>query len=148
MKSRLVLVLLCVVGLTGCQMIRPPKGINAVARTIEVPGYCRCGKCCSWHRTWYGKPVHSSGARKGKKKHVGMTASGTMARKGTIAADTSIYPMGTIMYVEGYGYGRVEDRGSKIRGQKIDLFFATHEQAKQWGRQSKVVDVWFIDKKR
>jgi 3D (Asp-Asp-Asp) domain-containing protein len=77
-----------------------------------------------------------------------MTASGTMARRGTIAADTSIYPMGTIMYVEGYGYGRVEDRGGDIRDNRIDLYFATHQQALDWGRQEMVVDVWCLAKKK
>ncbi len=146
MRIRLILAALCLAVLSGCQILRPPRGVDPVARTMTVTGYCRCGQCCSWHRTWYGKPVYSSGAYKGKRKRIGMTASGTMARKGTIAADTSLYPMGTIMYVEGYGYGRVEDRGGKIRGEHIDLFFATHKQAREWGKQTKVVDVWILGK--
>ena len=148
MRSGLILGVLSVVFLSGCQILRPPKGISPVARTMTVTGYCRCGECCSWHRTWYGRPVYSSGAYRGKRKRVGMTASGTMARKGTIAADTSIYPMKTIMYIEGYGYGRVEDRGGKIKGEKIDLYFPTHQQALDWGRQEKVVDVWFLNRKK
>ena len=58
----------------------------------------------------------ASGPSKGKRKDVGITATGTRAKTGTIAADTSIYPFGTIMYVPGYGYGRVEDVGSAIKG--------------------------------
>ncbi len=79
---------------------------------------------------------------KGKRKKVGITANGTKARKGTIAADTRKYPFGTIMYIEGYGYGRVEDRGGAIKGQHIDLFFRTHKQAIEWGRQKKRIKVW------
>ncbi len=59
---------------------------------------------------------------------------------GTIAADTSYYPFGTRIYVPGYGWGTVEDRGSAIKGPaRIDLFFSSHQKALQWGR--KRVDV-------
>lgn len=109
-------------------------------RTMEVTGYCKCRECCNWHRNWYGKTVvRGSG---GQKKKVGKTAAGTKAKIGTIAADTSRYPFGTIMYVPGYGYGRVEDRGSAIQGEKIDLFFESHKDALRWGRVKKTVRVW------
>ncbi len=78
----------------------------------------------------------------GKPKKIGQTANGAMAKRGTIAADTKLYPFGTIMYIEGYGYGRVEDRGGDIKGQHIDLFFRTHQQAEAWGRQTRQVKVW------
>ncbi len=55
---------------------------------------------------------------------------------GTIAADTDYYPFGTRMYVPGYGWGVVEDRGSAIKGPtRIDLFFSSHRKALQWGRK-------------
>lgn len=73
---------------------------------------------------------------------VGQTASGTMARPGTVAADTRVLPFGTLVYVEGYGWGRVEDRGGAIRGNKLDLFFRSHRQALEWGRQHHQVQVW------
>jgi len=109
-----------------------------------VTGYCRCGVCCGWRRNWLGRPVYANGPQKGKKKRVGVTASGARAHIGTIAADASLYPFGTMMYVEGYGYGRVEDRGSGIVGEHIDLYFLTHRQAKQWGRKNMSVKVWPI----
>ncbi len=115
---------------------------------MTVTAYCSCGKCCGWHRNWLLKPVYSSGPNKGKTKRVGITASGTKARHGTIAADTSRYPFGTVMYIEGYGYGRVEDRGGAIKGNKIDLHFPSHKKALEWGRQNKKVYVWFSPKKR
>ncbi len=86
--------------------------------------------------------MYAYGQNKGKKKEVGVTASGTRAKKGTIAADRRIYPFGTVMYIEGYGYGTVEDVGGGIRGQHIDLFFNSHRQALKWGRQNKDVKVW------
>jgi hypothetical protein len=58
------------------------------------------------------------------------------ARAGTIAADTDYYAFGTRMYVPGYGYGKVEDRGSAIRGPKrLDIFIDSHDDALEFGRQ-------------
>ncbi len=55
---------------------------------------------------------------------------------GTIAADTTYYPFGTRMYVPGYGWGTVEDRGGAIKGpDRIDIFYDSHSQALQWGRK-------------
>lgn len=118
----------------------PPSEV----RIMEVTGYCECGECCGWKRSWWrlGKPVFSSGPNKGKPKDVGMTASGTEARRGTVAADTTIFPMGTVLYIPGYGWGRVEDRGSAIKGNRLDLFFDSHREALQWGRQQKQVKIW------
>jgi 3D (Asp-Asp-Asp) domain-containing protein len=120
----------------GCR-IRPPRGAQPVERTLLTTGYCKCGECCGWRRTWYGKPVYSGGALK-----VGITASGSRATRGTLAADPKT-PFGTIIYVPGYGYGRVEDRGSGIVGDHIDLYFHTHRQAKQWGRKRLRVKIWY-----
>jgi len=59
-----------------------------------------------------------------------------LPEQGTIAADTKYYPFGTRMYVPGYGWGIVEDRGGAIKGpDRIDLFFESHEEALQWGRK-------------
>lgn len=128
--------------LSGCLTIKHPDNVVAVKRTLLTTGYCKCQECTGWHRTWYGVPVYSQGPNKGKRKAVGITASGTRARTGTIAADTSRYPFGTIMYIPEYGYGRVEDRGSAVKGNHIDLFFRTHKRAVRWGRQRKTVTIW------
>lgn len=62
--------------------------------------------------------------------------------EGTIAADTRYYPFGTRMYVPGYGWGRVEDRGGAIKGKdRIDLYFASHEDALLWGRRKLRVQI-------
>lgn len=126
----------------------PPRHIrNQPPRvyTLETTAYCPCGECCGWHRNWRGQPVFSSGPLKGQRKPVGITASGTRARPGTLAADTSIFPFGTVMYVPGYGYGIVEDRGGAIQGHRLDLFYRRHDDALKWGRQTKRVQVWFVE---
>lgn len=137
----ILLPMLCI--LSGCSRFRPPPGVQPVAVSLLTTGYCKCGICCSWHRNWLFRPVYSYGAMQGKPKIIGQTASGAMAGRGTIAADTSLYPFGTIMYIEGYGYGKVQDRGGDIKGQHVDLYFRTHQQALEWGKQTKKVKVWF-----
>ncbi len=137
-----VLGMLLAVG--GCVGLRPPPGVHAESVTLLTTGYCRCGACCSWKRNWLLRPVYASGPNKGKVKAIGITASGRKARKGTIAADTALYPFGTIMYIEGYGYGRVEDRGGAIKGNHVDLFFNSHRAATVWGRRTKTVKVWRV----
>lgn len=129
--------------LSGCMTgIKPPRHAKVSQQSIVTTGYCKCGKCCNWTRTFWGKPVVMSGSSRGQRKKVGITASGRRAKVGTIAADTSIYPMGTVMYIPGYGYGRVEDRGGAIKGQHIDLFFKSHKKALQWGKQTKQTKIW------
>lgn len=127
----------------GCATIRPPAGALPIERTLLTTGYCECGDCCDWRRTWYGRPVYASGPLKGQRKEVGVTASGRKARRGTIAADTGRYPFGTVMYIPGYGYGRVEDRGGAIKDDHVDLFFTSHDAALLWGRRYKRVRIWY-----
>jgi hypothetical protein len=63
-------------------------------------------------------------------------------RDGTIAADTKYYPFGTRMYVPGYGWGVVVDRGSAIKGMnRIDLYFESHQDALNWGRKQVEVEI-------
>lgn len=144
-----VLAVLTLVVLGGCYLRdlswgrpRPSSKARPQEVAMEVTGYCKCGACCGWKRNWYFRPVIASGPSKGKPKEVGVTASGTKAKVGTIAADTSLYPFGTIMYVPGYGYGRVEDRGGDIKGHRLDLYFRSHRDARQWGRRRLTVKIW------
>jgi len=66
-----------------------------------------------------------------------------LSKDGTLAADTKYYSFGTRMFVPGYGWSVVEDRGSAIKGPKrIDLFYNSHNAALKWGRQK--VDVTII----
>ena len=86
--------------------------------TVKVTGYCPCSYCC-------GEWAHLN---------PGITASGTVAKYGTIAAPPSI-PFGTKMKIEGYGdmIFTVEDTGSAVVYEDgiyvIDMWMPTHEQA-------------------
>jgi 3D (Asp-Asp-Asp) domain-containing protein len=121
--------------------IRPPAGVEPIVMEMKTTSYCHCRRCCSYKWLFF-IPYQKSGAFSYRIKQVGITSSGVMARPGTIAADTSIYPYGTIMHIPGYGYGRVEDRGGAIKGQHIDLYRPNHWFARHWGVRSKRVKVW------
>lgn len=65
-----------------------------------------------------------------------------LPRDGTVAADTRYFPFGTRLYIPGYGYGVVEDRGGAIKGKKrLDIFYHSHSRARQWGRQRIRVEI-------
>ena len=136
------LALLALIPLGGCSMWAREDESTRDSRiqgkfvTIETTAYCPCGICCDWKLNWLGKPVHASGRNRGKPKAVGITASGKKAKPGTLAADTRYYPFGTVIYIPGYGYGIVEDRGGDIKGRhRLDLYHNTHPEARRWGRQ-------------
>jgi 3D (Asp-Asp-Asp) domain-containing protein len=83
------------------------------ATTFKVTAYCACAKCCG--------------------KSNGITASGTKATQGrTIAADPRCYPYGTKIKLNGRTYV-VEDCGGAIKGNRIDLYFDSHQDALNWG---------------
>lgn len=125
------------------EAIRPPRSARRIRVPMEVTGYDSGSESCGWTRNWYGRPVYAYGPLKGERKAVGITASGLKAQHGTLAADTRHYPFGTVMYIPGYGYGVVEDRGGAIKGpNRLDLWFRSKTQARQWGRRHLHVYVW------
>ncbi|WP_425452277.1 3D domain-containing protein [Paenibacillus sambharensis] len=94
--------------------------------------------------TGYTAGVESTGKKPGMRGY-GITYSGVKVRRdhvSTIAADPKVFPIGTLLYIPGYGYGVVADTGSAIKGRKIDLYFETTKQVfKQWGKRKVHVDV-------
>jgi len=73
----------------------------------------------------------------------GYTATGAKAEKGVVAVDDRVIPMGTRMYIPGYGFALAADRGSAIKGMRIDLCYATYDEAIQFGRRN--VKVYLLD---
>ncbi|MDR7074842.1 ubiquitin-like domain-containing protein [Fictibacillus barbaricus] len=53
-----------------------------------------------------------------------------------IAVDPSVIPLGSKVYVEGYGYAIASDTGGAIKGNRIDVFFSSQSQAESWGRKT------------
>ncbi|MCY7847160.1 3D domain-containing protein [Bacillus haynesii] len=87
----------------------------------------------------------------GKQPHhpdYGITYSGVKVKRdlySTVAADPSVFPIGTILFIPDYGYGVVADTGSAIKGNRLDLYYETVEDVyKEWGK--KTLDVYVIKK--
>lgn len=68
----------------------------------------------------------------GNSKH---TASGTLVRHGVIAVDPNMIPLGTRVFIPGYGEAVAEDIGGSIKGHRIDVAFDSHEEALAFGRR-------------
>jgi 3D (Asp-Asp-Asp) domain-containing protein len=113
----------------GSSMLDEDRGLNNSKpqsepsndwRTVRmrVTGYCPCAKCC-------GKYAD------------GITASGHKIQPGeTFVAADKRYAFGTEMVIEDYNDGKpvkVLDRGGAIQGNKLDVFFHTHQEALEWG---------------
>jgi 3D (Asp-Asp-Asp) domain-containing protein/peptidoglycan hydrolase CwlO-like protein len=72
----------------------------------------------------------------------GRTASGLPVGPGVVAVDPSVIPLGTRMYVPGYGPAIAADVGSAIKGTLIDLWFPTTAQARAWGRRTVMITLY------
>jgi 3D (Asp-Asp-Asp) domain-containing protein len=74
----------------------------------------------------------------------GITASGTQMAEGrTIAVDPSVIPLGSRVYIEGYGLFIAEDTGGAIKGNKIDVAVSSHARAYELG--VKYANVYLLD---
>ena len=98
---------------------------------FRITAYCPCEICCgNWAKN---RPVDEDGSVQV------FTASGDLAVEGvTIAADTSILPFGTEVIIDGNKY-IVQDRGGAIKGNRIDIYFESHQEALNFGVQYKEV---------
>lgn len=64
------------------------------------------------------------------------TANGNLLKKGYVSVDPRVIPLGTKLYVEGYGYAVADDTGGAIVGHRIDLAMDSYDDAIQFGRRS------------
>lgn len=72
------------------------------------------------------------------------TAVGARTRRGIVAVDPKVIPLGTHMFIKGYGYAVAADTGGAIKGRRVDLFFESNRDALKWGRRP--VDIYFLEK--
>jgi len=94
-------------------IFEPPR--LEVPSVHRVTAYCPCPICCG-------------------KWSDGITASGTLAKAGrTIAADRAMWNIGTCLEIPSVGKRIVEDTGSAIIGNRIDVYFNSHDEALQFG---------------
>jgi 3D (Asp-Asp-Asp) domain-containing protein len=102
-----------------------PQPVSKIV-TMEVTAYCACTRCCGPNAQ-------------------GITASGKDVSYNSgkfVAADRSL-PFGQRLIIPGYHDEPVEviDRGGAIKGNKLDVFFATHQEALEWGRRTVAVTI-------
>jgi|GEM_PF-386346 len=75
----------------------------------------------------------------------GTTATGINLRTNpdakVVAVDPDVIPLGTKLYIDGYGYAVAGDTGGAIHGKRIDLFMPDRTDALQWGRQTVKVNI-------
>jgi len=97
--------------------------------------------------TGYTAGYESTGKHQGHPEY-GITYSGVKVKRdlySTVAADLEVFPIGTILFIPGYGYGVVADKGGAIKGNKVDLYYKTVDDVyNQWGK--KELDVYVIQK--
>ncbi len=102
----------------------PNDGLNRTSGVFRVTAYCPCVICCFPYAD-------------------GITASGCIIQPGDkIIAAPAKYPFGTMMNVPGYGWAKVEDRGSAIYENRLDILFGTHQEALEWGVQYLEVEIY------
>ena len=73
-----------------------------------------------------------------------LTASGTKPVRNpsgfsTIAVDPKVIPLGSLVYVHGYGFAKATDTGSAINGMIIDVYMNSEQECKAWGRKYNVI---------
>lgn len=77
----------------------------------------------------------------------GITATGVNLKNDrnakVIAVDPSVIPLGSKVYVEGYGYATAADTGGAIKGNKIDIHVPSTQEALNWGNRT--VNVTIVD---
>lgn len=104
---------------------------RGVAKSVKTSrGYQRYAKKLICEATAYYEPG-------------GLTASGTRTRYGVIATDPRFIPLGTKMYIPGYGFAVAEDTGGAIKGHVIDLYLNSEAECIQWGRRN--VEVYILE---
>lgn len=69
------------------------------------------------------------------------TKTGTRAVRGVVAVDPRVIPLGTKLYIEGYGYGVAADTGGAIKGNRIDLVLNTVKECLKFGRKKVKVHI-------
>lgn len=95
---------------------------------FELTAYCACSKCCGiWSKD---RPLDSEGVP------IVYGSSGERLVEGySVAVDPSVIPYGTEIIIDGKTY-IAHDCGGAIKGNRIDIYFASHKRAVKFGRQT------------
>ena len=91
-----------------------PLSSGSELRYMRVTAYCPCEICCGPHAC-------------------GLTASGRPAVGDLVAVDPRRVPLGSMVHVPGRSWNLAADTGRDIKGNRVDLLCATHEEARRFG---------------
>lgn len=102
----------------------PPASPAVRTCEMEITAYCGCKSCCG-------------------KYSDNITASGYRIRQGDkLIAAPKTFAFGVKINIPGYGTAEVKDRGGAIKGNRLDVYFFTHQKALEWGRQTLQIQIW------
>jgi 3D (Asp-Asp-Asp) domain-containing protein len=128
------------------ELISSAEAVTAGPRSLEEAFNWSEYPAKSVVATGYTAYYESTGKNPGHPSF-GITYSGVKVKRdlySTVAADLNVFPIGTILFIPGYGYGVVADKGGAIKGNKLDLYYETVEDVySSWGK--KTIDVYVIE---
>ncbi|HEX2926479.1 MAG TPA: 3D domain-containing protein [Ruminiclostridium sp.] len=133
---------------TAKQLVKDFVATNPLNRIVEVGTVLnyktsrgetiRFSKVLDMKATSYTASFSDTGKNPGE-PGFGLTATGARVRRGIIAVDPSVIPLGTRVYIEvpgraaDYGYAVASDVGGAIKGNKIDVYLESGSQVAAWG---------------
>lgn len=121
--QRRILMMIMILGLTmgslavSDKVMAANSGSSSATMNMVATGYDNSYKS---NYPYYGAPSYT----------------GLPLARGIAATDPNVIPMGTHLYVEGYGEAIAADQGNAIKGNRIDLFFDSHTEAMNWGMKN------------
>jgi 3D (Asp-Asp-Asp) domain-containing protein len=117
---------------------KPVEEIVVLGRRgrLASRGYFGGRKTIEMIATGYDPSPSSNGGNRS-----GRSAAGLKIGHGVVAVDPSFIPLGTRLYIEGYGYAVAADTGGAIKGNRIDLGFNTRSEANAVGRRRVTVHI-------
>lgn len=104
------------------------SGNSNSSSTTTVSRGSSSGKVITMVATGYDNSWKSNYPYYGQPSYTGLPL-----QRGVVATDPNVIPMGTRLYVAGYGEAIAADQGGAIKGNRIDLYFDSHQEAMNWG---------------
>jgi Uncharacterized protein conserved in bacteria len=104
------------------------SGNSSSSSSTTVSRGSSSGKVITMVATGYDNSWESNYPYYGQPSYTGLPL-----QRGVVATDPNVIPMGTRLYVEGYGEAIAADQGGAIKGNRIDLYFDSHQEAMNWG---------------